>query len=478
MAVDYAGLNGDVVLATFNALRRGTGGIKGAKNGLKKLMKPIEVNGEIVQPWRFYRLIDESGVAFWDSRNNPPTSFREFIEAPPFRGLGEKLEDVERLLADDPAALVMLRELTTPAHGGDRISDAHKPAAKKAVQGNSRAYTLTRLKKERPDLFESVAAGELSANAAAIEAGWRKPVRKQQQQPPLAAAKAAWHCMSDEERAAFREYIGTPAPRLRAAVTVNTGPVTAERRARDIPKEKWNLLIDAREAFIKIHIPADCRRLFDFIEEARDERMWEHTSRLDFKTGEWTPYADLNDLIQNGLGIDPDLANWAIEGLRALRPEELERAKPLLEAFKRRAPAPCDYEQLTLKERSDIATASGKAKRALPSLPHEIDRVLSNYRRDKSDLYLMTYADTLVAAMNSVLTKDWAVFYEALAYVKKNEKWRWVPIYADQPTGEKFKSFEQYFESRASRPFSEFITLEKTYRFAEQFAPELLADLR
>ena len=133
-------------------------------------------------------------------------------------------------------------------------------------------------------------------------------------------------------------------------------------------------------------------------------------------------------------------------------------------------------QQLTLKERADIAAASSKASRARPSLPHEIDRVLSNYRRDKSDLYLMTYADTLVAAMNSVLTEDWAVFYEALAYVKKNEKWRWVPIYMDQPTGEKFKSFEQYFESRASRPFSEFIALEKTYRFAEQFAPELLKE--
>ena len=42
----------------------------------------------------------------------------EFIEAPPFRGLGEKLEDIERLLADDAEALVMLRKLTTPAKGG------------------------------------------------------------------------------------------------------------------------------------------------------------------------------------------------------------------------------------------------------------------------------------------------------------------------------------------------------------------------
>ena len=49
-----------------------------------------------------------------------------------------------------------------------------EPAKKKADAGTSRAYALTRLKKERPDLFDRVCAKELSANAAAIEAGWRK----------------------------------------------------------------------------------------------------------------------------------------------------------------------------------------------------------------------------------------------------------------------------------------------------------------
>ena len=43
-----------------------------------------------------------------------------------------------------------------------------EPAKKKADAGNSRAYTLTRLKNERPDLFEKVCAKELTANRAAI----------------------------------------------------------------------------------------------------------------------------------------------------------------------------------------------------------------------------------------------------------------------------------------------------------------------
>jgi hypothetical protein len=40
--------------------------------------------------------------------------------------------------------------------------------------GNSKAYTLARLDRDRPELAERVRAGELSANAAAIEAGFRR----------------------------------------------------------------------------------------------------------------------------------------------------------------------------------------------------------------------------------------------------------------------------------------------------------------
>jgi hypothetical protein len=56
---------------------------------------------------------------------------------------------------------------TPPWADGDNVTI-------KPERGNSRAYTLDRLRRERPDLFERVKAGEFSANAAAIEAGFRK----------------------------------------------------------------------------------------------------------------------------------------------------------------------------------------------------------------------------------------------------------------------------------------------------------------
>ena len=101
------------------------------------------------------------------------------------RGLGEKLADIERLIADDAESLVRLRELAVaPKHlhkakndDGNNVTIIPdlftKPESSKpqADRGNSRAYTLTRLKNERPDLFEKVVAKELTANRAAIEAG-------------------------------------------------------------------------------------------------------------------------------------------------------------------------------------------------------------------------------------------------------------------------------------------------------------------
>jgi len=45
-------------------------------------------------------------------------------------------------------------------------------------QGTSRAYTRDR-PRERRDLFDKVAAGDMSANAAAIETGFRKEQRRQ-----------------------------------------------------------------------------------------------------------------------------------------------------------------------------------------------------------------------------------------------------------------------------------------------------------
>jgi len=64
--------------------------------------------------------------------------------------------------------------------GGDRKSAEYKIISNNITndietpdRGTSHSYTLNRLRRKRPDLFNRVVNDELSANAAAIEAGFR-----------------------------------------------------------------------------------------------------------------------------------------------------------------------------------------------------------------------------------------------------------------------------------------------------------------
>ena len=62
--------------------------------------------------------------------------------------------------------------------GGDKRSEGATTndniMGDKSEQGTSKSYTLSRLERDHPELFEAVCNGELSANAAAIQAGFRK----------------------------------------------------------------------------------------------------------------------------------------------------------------------------------------------------------------------------------------------------------------------------------------------------------------
>ena len=62
-------------------------------------------------------------------------------------------------------------------HGGDRKNDAAKNQADivSLKHGNQAAYIKARLERDgKAELLGRVNAGEMSAHAAAIEAGWRK----------------------------------------------------------------------------------------------------------------------------------------------------------------------------------------------------------------------------------------------------------------------------------------------------------------
>jgi hypothetical protein len=143
------------------------------------------------------------------------SSLRELITKPPLEGYGEKIEDVERMIANDPEALADFREAVKEQgnnqHTAKSIPNNVREA--KVTCGNGKAYTLSRLKRETPELFAAVVRGELSANAAAVKAGWRKV------KTPLALLRAAWVRANAPERLAHLTGIRDELPELWSKVS-------------------------------------------------------------------------------------------------------------------------------------------------------------------------------------------------------------------------------------------------------------------
>lgn len=126
--------------------------------------------------------------------------FEDFVKAEPVAGLGADLAKLEAICQDDADALVMLRKALVKPVG--RPKQTNDNIINKPEQGTSRAYTLTRLQQHRPDLYERVKARQMTANAAAKEAGFRK------QPEPYRQMCRLWEKLLPEERDAFEYFIG------------------------------------------------------------------------------------------------------------------------------------------------------------------------------------------------------------------------------------------------------------------------------
>lgn len=106
-------------------------------------------------------------------------SLKDLVTRKPLEGWGEDVNAIEALLKSDPEALQMWNNEMKRSHGGDRKSEQAKikPDNISLGQdyGTSKAHSLDVLKRKAPEKFQAVCNGELSANAAMIAAGLRKP---------------------------------------------------------------------------------------------------------------------------------------------------------------------------------------------------------------------------------------------------------------------------------------------------------------
>ena len=72
----------------------------------------------------------------------------------------------------------------------DLFAEQESSPKRKTEHGNRKDYTLSRLKREAPALFEEVKAGRMTANAAAVKAGFRRSMRTIPVDTPDAAIRA------------------------------------------------------------------------------------------------------------------------------------------------------------------------------------------------------------------------------------------------------------------------------------------------
>lgn len=103
-------------------------------------------------------------------------SLRELITEKPLRGWGEEVRIVEAVIKDDPECLAMFREAML-GHAGRPTNESGNNVTEidARVTGNSRAYSIDRVKREcEPEVVAKVMSREMSPNAALVKAGIRE----------------------------------------------------------------------------------------------------------------------------------------------------------------------------------------------------------------------------------------------------------------------------------------------------------------
>jgi hypothetical protein len=120
----------------------------------------------------------------YDEHGKPIQSFTQFLEAPYPNGCGLQVEHVRKLiqvpvLGEDVSAearqkwnarRAVIRDAMTPALNKHGVKGK---SGDSPLTSNTAAHALARLKRDAPDLAEKVIHGDVSANAAAVEAGFR-----------------------------------------------------------------------------------------------------------------------------------------------------------------------------------------------------------------------------------------------------------------------------------------------------------------
>lgn len=145
---------GSDVAMLSDTLRRGGSALESVPHQIKALLR----SGD----WKHF--VTKLGKEVEHQR------FADFVTTLPLAGLGADVDLVRRLVADDNEALDLLDQaLQNPVgtHHDDNNIQVRAP------QGTSKDRALRKLRTDAPELHAEVLAGQLTAHAAMVQAGFR-----------------------------------------------------------------------------------------------------------------------------------------------------------------------------------------------------------------------------------------------------------------------------------------------------------------
>ena len=126
-----------------------------------------------------------------DKNGQPFASFQSFVEHRMWQGLELPMDRLLRYCEDDEEAVRLIKGEMQQAgkRGNPTGANQYTPADERKSDnirfpnsyGTSAGHTLSKLKRDHPEIAKDVIDGKLSANAGAIKAGYRK--RKVQVEP-------------------------------------------------------------------------------------------------------------------------------------------------------------------------------------------------------------------------------------------------------------------------------------------------------
>ena len=132
-------------------------------------------------------MIDQNAFDNMLNKRSRHEAYKAFIETPILEGgLGSSHEDFVKYFRDHEDVLVKHRDLWSKGDGGNGINQfkqigttnnvSSSSNKRNTIQGNRVDYSIDRLNKSgHIDLANKVIAKEISANAAMIQVGFRKP---------------------------------------------------------------------------------------------------------------------------------------------------------------------------------------------------------------------------------------------------------------------------------------------------------------